>query len=91
MQTVINKALKFINCNENNKETLEELHRKYNFTPLNISIDQRAKKIWEAGKATKPEHYNNLTINYEREHTWFPKSTKVINRGTHEAIITRQQ
>ena len=34
MLTVINKALKFINCNENNRETLEDLHRKYNITPL---------------------------------------------------------
>ena len=65
MQTVINKELKFIKCNESNRETLKELHRKYNITPLNISIDQRAKKIREAVKETEPEHYNNLTINYE--------------------------
>ena len=69
-------------------ETTEKHWKNYT---LNISIDQRTKNIWEAGKATKPEHYNNLTINYEREHTWFAKSSKVINRCTPEAIITRQQ
>ncbi len=52
MQRVINKALKFINSHENNDARLEELHAKYNIIPLNISINMRAKKIWESVKAT---------------------------------------
>ncbi len=87
MQTVVRKALKFINYNE---ATVEQLHMKYTITPLNISIDKRAKNIWEAVRATEPKHYNNLTINYDGEHKWFPKTSKIINQDTPEAIITRQ-
>ncbi len=90
IQTVVNKALKFINCNEDNEATVEQLHIKYNITPLNISIDKRAKKIWETVRATEPEHYINLTINYDREHKWFPQKSKIIKQDTPEAIITRQ-
>ena len=89
IQTVLNKALRFINCNEDNEATVEELHIKYNITPLNISIDTRAKKTWEAVKITEPEHYNNLTITYDRDHNWFPKTSKIISQPTPEAIITR--
>ena len=90
MQTVLNKALKFINCNEDNQASMEELHMIYNITPLNISIDQRAKKAWEAIRVTEPEHYTKLTANYDREHTWFPKTSKTIHQDTPEAIITSQ-
>ena len=34
MQKVINKALRFINCNEEEKTTVSELHHKNNVTPL---------------------------------------------------------
>ncbi len=88
LQTVLNKALKFINCIEDNEATVEQLHIKHNITPLNISIDKTAKKIWEAVMATEPEHHNNFTINYDREHKWFPKTSKIINQDTPEAIIT---
>ncbi len=91
MQTVINKALKFINCSEGNEATTEELHVKYNNTPLNISINQKSKKTWEAVRATEPEHYNNLTVNFDREHTWFPKTSKIINQDIPDAIIIRQR
>ena len=90
MQIVLNKALKFINCNEDEEATVEQLHIKHNIAPLNISIDKRAKKTWEAVRATEPEHYNNLTTNYEREHKWFPKTSKIINEDIPEPIITRQ-
>ena len=89
MQIVINKALKFINCNEDNEFTVDVLHTLYNITPLNISIHEKAKKTWEAVRVTEPEHYNTLTTTYEREHAWFPKSSKIINENTPEAIITR--
>ena len=90
MQTVINKALKFIHCNENTEATVEELHKMYNITPLNININTKAKKIWETVRATEPEHYTNLTMHFERQHNWFPKTSHVINQNTPEAIITRQ-
>lgn len=89
MQTVLNKALKFINCNEDDEATVAELHEKYNIQPLNISIHKRAKNIWEAVKITEQEHYNNLITNREHEHTWFPKTNTVISQDTPEGIITR--
>ena len=89
MQTVINKALKFIDGKVDNGTTVEQLHIQYNITPANISIDHRAKKTWEAVKATEPHHYNNLIINYEREHMWFPKTSRIINEETPNVIITR--
>ena len=52
MQIVVNKALKFINCNEDNEATVDQLHIKYNITPLNISMHQRAKKTLEAVRVT---------------------------------------
>ena len=91
MQRVINKALKFIDCNEDNDARLKELHEKYNITPLNRIIDIRAKKIWESVKATEPEHYHKLIESREREHKWFPKTSNIIHLGTPQAIITRQQ
>ena len=89
IQTVLNKALKFINCNEDNEATVEQLHKQYNITPLNISIDNKAKRTWKAVRATEPDHYNNLTIHYGHEHSWFPKTSKIIHQYTPEAIITR--
>ena len=68
MQTVVNKALKFINCNEANEARIDQLHAKYNIIPLTISIDHRAKKTSEDVRATDPHHYNNLIKKYECEH-----------------------
>lgn len=56
IQTVLNKGFKFIECNEDDEATLEQLH-KYYITLLNISIDKRAKQTWEAIRATEPGHY----------------------------------
>ena len=44
MQTIINKALEFIDSNVDNGATVEQLHIKYNISPANISIDHSAKK-----------------------------------------------
>ncbi len=52
-------------------------------------IDSRAKKTWEAIRAMEPEHYNSLITNYNREHKWFPKTSKIINQNAPDAIITR--
>ncbi len=88
LQTVLNKALRFINCNEEERNTAEQLHMKFNITPLNIIIDKRAKKTWETIRAFEPEQYNILTTNNNREHRWFPKASKTINDNTPEAVIT---
>ncbi len=73
MQSVINKALRFINNREEESSRAEELHLKYNITPLNIRIATQAKQIWEIIRTTEPEQYNNLTQLRNREHKWFPK------------------
>ncbi len=78
MQTLINKALRFINYNEEEEGRAEELHIEYNITPLNIKIHQRAKKIWETVRATEPEHYNKLVEAHNTEHKWFPKTSTII-------------
>ena len=43
LQTVLNKALKLIDCNKDNEAALEQLHIKYDTTPLNISIDKKGR------------------------------------------------
>ena len=59
LQIVLNKALRFIDRNEGDIISVEDLHRKYNITPLNISIHNKACKIWETVNITENEHYNN--------------------------------
>ncbi len=39
LQTVLNKSLKFINSNETERLTVEELHKKFDILPLNLSIN----------------------------------------------------
>ncbi len=88
MQTVLNKALRFINYNEEDRPNAEELHLRYNITPLNISVHNKARKIWESVRATEPEHYNNLIIPQNNQHKWFPKTSNVINIPNVDAILT---
>ncbi len=57
MQTVLNKALRFIHQNEEIRLNSEELHIKYNINPLNISIHKKARNIWENLKNTELELY----------------------------------
>ncbi len=44
MQTVLNKALRFIHQNEDTRLNSEELHIKYDINPLNISIHKKSKE-----------------------------------------------
>lgn len=74
MQTVLNNTLKFIEFNRDDEAPLEDLHAKHNISPLNIANNSRTKKIREVKRVTEPEHCNNLTVNHEREHKWFPKT-----------------
>ena len=60
MQTVINKALKFIHCNEHYELNTQELHIKYNITPLNLSNYYKAQKIWDKIKTYDSKRYDEL-------------------------------
>ncbi len=74
LQSVLNKALRCINHNEEDRPKAEELHIRYNIVPLNISIHNKARKIWENVRCTEPEHYNSLIIQQNRPLYWFPKN-----------------
>ncbi len=89
MQTISNKALQFMNYNEEDKPNAEELHLKYKFTPLNVSIHSKAQKIWETVRHTEPDHFNNLTITQNNKHSWFLKTCSVMDTPEVEAIITK--
>ncbi len=87
LQVVLNKALRFINCNDR-PLTIETLHNKYNIKPLNIALHSKAKKTWETIKMTEPEHYNQLTQHFNFDHSWFPKSCVVIDGDLPNPIFT---
>ncbi len=76
MQTVLNKALRFIHQNEEIRLNSEELHIKYNINPLNISIHKKARNTWENVKNTEPELYENLIIPQNTPHYMVPKNNR---------------
>ncbi len=91
LQIIKNKALKFINYNEDDRPlTIEALHHKYDLKPINIKLHNKANRIWETIKETEPDHYNELTQSFNYKHTWFPKSSSVINSEPPEPIYTSQ-
>ncbi len=90
LESVLNKALRFVHHNEQDILRSEDLHLKYNITPLNISIHNKACKIWDIVHITEHELYNNLTIQYRNKHTWFPKTGGIINSPLPAAIYTRE-
>ncbi len=59
MQTVLNKALRFIHCSEEAQLNSEQLHIKYGITPLNTSILYKAQKVWNTIKISENEQYND--------------------------------
>ncbi len=85
---MLNKASRFINYNEEDRPKAEELHIRYNITPLNISIHNKARKMWENVRCTEAEHYNSLIIQQNRPHFWLPKTSNVIATPSVDAIIT---
>ncbi len=91
LQSVLNKVLRFIHHNEQDILRSEDLHLKCNITPLNISTHNKACKIWETVHITEQKLYNNLTIQYRNKHTWFPKSSGIINSPPPVAIYTRKR
>ncbi len=75
MQIVPNKALRFINCNEQEQPNTFDLHIKYKITHLNISIHHKALNIWETIKISENQQCNTLVIPHMYVHNWFPKSS----------------
>ena len=72
IQTVINKALKFINCNECYELNTQELHIKCNITPLNLANYYKTQKKWKIIKKTyESEKYDELVTPYNNTHKWF--------------------
>ncbi len=90
MQTVLNKALRFIHCNEEEQLNSEELHTKYNITPLIISNYNKSLKIWETIRISEPEQYEDLVTPHNNSHGWFLKSSSIISMEPPQAMIIRQ-
>ncbi len=90
MQSVLNKALRFIHCNEQEQLNTEELHIKYNIAPSNISNFHKPQKIWESIRICENEQYEELVTPRNNSHTWFPRSNIIIRMEPPQAIITRQ-
>ena len=77
LQKVLNRGLRFININDDEgNASIEELHKRYNITPINISVHNKAENIWEAIKVNDEHIYNKLIEdrNNEYNHSWFPSS-----------------
>ena len=85
MQTILNKAVRFIHCNEEEQLNTKQLHIKYSITPLNISNHYKAQKTWETIKISENAQYEVLVTERNNTHTWFPKSSTIIT----QAIITQ--
>ena len=90
LQSILNKAVRFIHCNEEEQLNTKQLHIKYNISPLNISSYYKAKKTWETIRISENDQYEELVTERNNTHTWFPKSSIIINMEEPEAIITRQ-
>ncbi len=89
LQVIINKALRFTSFNEDDRPlTVEELHLKYNIKPLNITLHAKAQKIWETIRMMEPEHCDQLTQRFAYNHTWFSKSSYIINSDVPQPIYT---
>ena len=89
LQRVQNRALKFINNNDTERiDTIKELHEKYNFLPINISLYNKALKIWQTLEATEEDTYQKLHRQIEGNHTWFPRTSQIVNINTPEPLYT---
>lgn len=88
MQSVLNKALRFIHCNEQERLTASELHIKYNIAPLSIVNYHKAQNTWETIKISENLQFEELVTPHNNTHTWFPKSSNIIRMATPQAIIT---
>ncbi len=85
----VSLAVRFIHCSE--QQNTEQLHQRYNIIPLNIFNRQKALKTWETIRLTENALYEELVAERNNSHTWFPKSSVIINSEVPEGIITRQK
>ena len=90
IQSVLDKAVRFIHCNENQLMNTEQLYVKYHIIPLNISTYYKAQKTWETIRTTEKALYEELVTERYNKHSWFPKSSAIINAPEPQAIITRR-
>ena len=88
MQRVLNKAMRFIFRHDNRQFSLQQMHEITNIKPINISLHNKAKRIWETLRFTDEETYNTLTANTSPSHYWFPTSQTVIDSPTPDPIYT---
>ncbi len=88
MQTILNKALRFIHCNEQEQLNSYDLHIKYNITSLNIINYQKTLNTWETIKVSEVDQHNTLITPHNNSNNWFPKCSKIITMQSPQAIIT---
>ena len=88
MQTVINKALRFIHCNEHEQLNVYDLRKKYNITPLNISNHYKALNVLKTIRTSEFEQYEALVTPHNNKHPWSPKSSIIIRMESPQPIIT---
>ena len=61
LQTVLNKALKFINQNDTVRlNIIKDLHKRYNIVPINVLSHNKAKYIWETISELDEDIFNKL-------------------------------
>ncbi len=89
LQKVQNKALRFINENDAERVyTTKELHDKYNFLPINVSLHNKAVKIWQNLEHTEEDTYHRLQRSIEGNHTWLPRTGHIINAPLPDPMYT---
>ena len=88
MQKILNRGIRFINLNHTERLTIEETHKAYNITPLNIFTHMKATKIWETVKLTHEEEYEELVRPRNRSHSWYPRTSTVIEAPLPVPIYT---
>ena len=85
MQVILNKALRFIHCNEEEQLNTFDVHMKYNIAPLNITNYHKALKTI---RISEIEQYNTLIIQHNNTHSWFPKCSTIRITEPPEPITT---
>ncbi len=88
MQIILNKALRFVFKNTDRRLTVQEMHKIAGIVPINITLHEKASRIWEAIRLSKDLTYQQLTTPTDRSHFWFPRSNTVINAPPPDPIFT---
>lgn len=75
LQRILNSNLRWVNGDAPPyHNSIKQLHEKWNITPINIKLFEQNFKVWEKIRNHFPDQYENLTINRERTHQWWPSS-----------------